>query len=49
MTAMCKTCRYSEGRASMLAGAWVLWCTRWATVAERACGEWERVPGADDE
>lgn len=49
MTPRCSHCRHSEGRASMLAGGYVIWCALHRTVPVRVCGDWEREAGADDE
>ena len=43
IVAMCRTCRHSIGTERGL------WCVLYARPAERACSEWEREPGADDE
>lgn len=49
MTPQCRHCRHSEGRASMLAGRFVIWCVRHQTVPVRVCGDYSREPGSDDE
>lgn len=49
MTPECRFCMHSEGRPSSLGRGWLLWCTRYRIVAQRACGDWQREPGSDDE
>lgn len=39
----CRSCLHSIGRGS------VLWCTRWQTIPQRACADYSREPGSDDE
>lgn len=48
MTPRCAHCKHSEGRASMLAGSFVIWCSLWKTIPTKVCDEWQRAPGADD-
>jgi hypothetical protein len=44
----CQSCTHSESRPSMRAGAVVLWCALHKRLAERACGDWCRYPGAEE-
>lgn len=49
MTPACRFCTHAEGRPSSLGRGWMLWCVRHRTLAQRACGDWQREPGSDDE
>lgn len=45
----CRHCTHAVGRAATLGSGWLLWCVRHRTIAARACADWQREPGADDE
>lgn len=45
----CRHCTHAEGRRSLLNRGWLLWCARYQTVTQRACGDFVREPGSDDE
>ena len=42
----CRHCTYSEYRSSY---GKHLWCSKHDEIAEDACEDWEREPGADDD